>query len=257
MMDFNERVIPGVSANFLYREALARYEFALQLITSHKKVLDLACGTGYGSALLSKTNTVVAVDRDREAIAFAREHFGKDVQFTIGDVEKGNKKWGTFDAICAFEIIEHLEKPEIFLKNAFQLLKPNGIMILSTPNAEIPVPQNSTKSKYHTKEFTRGEFEQILKKVFNNVELFGQRKDAIAKKAFEEFMKSQSARQALVNHDRFNARQYIPKEMKELGWKYAGSLFGRKAQDSLKTKNFPITKRVSESTEYFVAVCRK
>jgi len=256
-MDFNERVIPGVSANFLYREALARYEFALQFIKHDKKVLDLACGTGYGSALLAKTNSVVGVDRDREAIAFARKHFGKDVQFVIGDVEKGNKNLGKFDAICAFEIIEHLEKPETFLKNAFQLLKSNGIMILSTPNAEIPVPPNSTKSKYHTKEFTRKEFEHILKKTFKNVQILGQVKDAKAKKAFEEFMKSQSARQTLVNHDRFNVRQYIPKEVKEKIWKYGGALFGRKVQDSLNTKNFPITKRVSESTEYFVTLCRK
>ena len=59
------------------------------------------------------------------------------------------------------------------------------------------------------------------------------------------------------NSDRLNIRKYIPKELKEFIWKYMGSLFGRKAQEDLETKDFPITKKDVEKAEYFVALCRK
>lgn len=275
MMDFNERVIPGVSANFLYKEAFARYEFAERVLRQRKRgrlrVLDLACGTGYGSALLSKSHTVIGIDRDEEAVAFAKKCFGDRVYYLTGNVEKGLQRQipdqirhdvffddsPLFDCICAFEIIEHLNKPHNFLKNAFQLLKPNGIMILSTPNAEIPTPPNSTRSKYHTKEFTYKEFNMQLKKTFKNVQMYGQKKDIKAQEAFQEFLKSQSVRQQLVNSDRFGFRKRIPQPFKEFIWKYAGAFFGRKPQDELTTDNFPVTKKDVADAEYFIAICRK
>lgn len=262
MMDFNERVIPDVSANFLYKEALARYEFAQKVLKCKKRqrILDLACGTGYGSAFLSKENTVIGIDKDPKAISYAKKHYGKHAKFIAVNVETDLALQGltlqSYNAICAFEIIEHLTKPKTFLKNIVQLLKPNGIVILSTPNAESPVPENSTKSKYHVKEFTQKEFEDILKKYFTSVEIFGQTKNKKAQKAFEKFMESQSARQTFVDTDKLHIRKLIPKKFKEKIWKVVGSPFGRKEQDSLETKDFPITKNNSYA-EYFIAVCKK
>jgi len=262
-MDFNERVIPGVSANFLYREALARYEFAGEVLRQRKRqcILDLACGTGYGSSFLAESNTVVGIDRDREAIAFAKKHYGANIKFIVGDIEKSLASQGLtsqgYDAVCAFEIIEHLNKPIIFLKNVCSVLKPHSIFILSTPNAYISSPDGKLKSKYHVKEFTKSELEKLLHKHFRKVELYGQRKSRRAKKALESFMESQSVRQTFVDNDKFGIRKLFPKKIKEKVWKILGGFYGRTKQDFLETKDFPITKKDVEKAEYFVAVCRK
>ncbi len=258
-MDFNERVIPNVSANFLFKEALARYEFAKKVMHSKKKkdakILDLGCGTGYGSALLSENGAVVGMDRNRKAIAYATKRYGRKAQFKLGNVEEFKIYLGLFDVISAFEIIEHLKNPRAFLKNACKSLRSNGIMILSTPNA-VSHP-NTPKSPYHEKEYTKREFEKLLNSFFSHVEMYGQVKNKNAKKALSSFMDSQKKRQEFVNKDTWGIRKLIPKSVKEKIWKYMGSLYGRKPQDNLETRDFPIKKENVPNAEYFIAVCTK
>jgi 2-polyprenyl-3-methyl-5-hydroxy-6-metoxy-1,4-benzoquinol methylase len=260
-MDFNERVIPNVSANFLYKEALARYEFALKKISKKSDVLDLGCGTGYGTALIGRNHAVTGMDVDEEAITYAKKHYGEYAKFTVGDVSKTPKgealriqKW---DVISSFEVIEHVKNPKRFLENTYALLKPHGILFLSTPNAKTPTPFNSTKSPYHVKEYTQKEFEHMLKSVFPKVEIYGQVKSTRAQKAFAKFMDSQSVRQSFVNADRLRLRKLIPRAMKEKLWKYLGAHFGRSVQEELETVDFPIRKSSLGRAEYFIAVCKK
>lgn len=261
MMDFNERVIPNISANFLYREALARYEFAQKIIKKkkqkHVKILDLGCGTGYGSALLTQNGSVVAMDKEKQAILYARKHYIKGPEFKLGDVESFAVYLGQFDVICAFEIIEHLKRPRAFLKNIYKLLRKDGFVILSTPNNTFVSPYAKNKSPYHVKEYKKREFEKLLKSFFTSVTLYGQIKNKNAKKALDKFMESQEKRQELVNKDTWGIRTVLPKNIKEKVWKYVGGFYGRRPQDSLKTRDFPIKESFKENAEYFIAVCKK
>lgn len=115
MMDFNERVIPGVSANFLYQEALARYEFALKYIKPGDKILDVGCGTGYGAAILGRYAKVIGIDSERQAIEYARQKYHEDAKFRIGDAEELNFDDKFFEIAISFEVIEHLKSPQKFL----------------------------------------------------------------------------------------------------------------------------------------------
>lgn len=257
-MDFNERVIPGVSSNFMFQEALARYEFAKKYLKPDSKVLDLGSGTGYGSKVLTQKNcSVLGIDINSEAISFAKKRYSdKNINFQKGDITKLRFK-NRFDAVVSFEVIEHLANPLKYLDGINKALKTGGTFILSTPNASVISPKGGVSSPYHVKEFDHAELKSLLTKKFKKVEIFGQTKSKKAKEAWKDFMKSQEAREGIARNDKLGIRKFIPKELKEKFWKYFGSFFGRKTQEELETKDFPIGSESVRLAYYFVAVCRK
>lgn len=250
MMDFNERVIPGVSANFLFKEALARYKFAEKYLKKGMKVLDIGCGTGYGSAVLGQKSEVIGLDNDRQAIEFAKKHFGKKAKFVIGNAENLKFPDSYFDLVCAFEVVEHLRNPRNFFKEAKRVLKNGGLFLISTPNGVCSSP-------YHLRGYNYTEFLSILKDYFGRVNIFGQYKSKKAVEAISDFMKSQKAREDLVRKDILGLRKILPPVWKEKIWKYFGGLFGRASQEILQTQDFQINQKAVEKSDYLIAICLK
>lgn len=121
------------------KEHLIRYIYTLNLVND-KNVLDIACGTGYGMYLMSYwAKTVSGYDISKKAIEEAKKFDYKcPVCLETRDLEKdkslSNHKTKNFDVITCFETIEHLENPEILIKNAKQNLKKGGYFIFSIPN---------------------------------------------------------------------------------------------------------------------------
>lgn len=247
-MDFNERVIPKVTANFLFQEALARYYFALKLLPKSKLILDIGCGAGYGTALLAQKGTVIGLDIDQEAVVYAQQHYPQ-ATFIAGSALKLPFPDNQADCVVSFETIEHFPQTHKYLSEVKRILRSHGQFILSTPNGK-------SNSPYHAKHFTSRTLATTLRKYFPKVALYGQFKSPKAKKAFQKFLISQSARQSYVNSDVFNLRKLLPKSIKEKLWVYVGALHGRNKQEQLTWKHFPITKQVA-NCEYLLVVCRK
>lgn len=260
MIDFNERVVPGLSANFLYQEALARYEFALRFLKPDFKVLDLGCGTGYGTALLSQhSSAVTGVDRDSETIAYAARRYRhhRNLIFKKFDVFSLPHHFGTFDVITCFELIEHLSDLSRFLKTVQKFLSPKGILILSTPNKSVVSPDGLSNSQYHVNEFTLPQLKKLLLPGFSQIKFFGQQKSSQALDYFESFLASQKVRQNLVDKDKLNLRKLLPRTTKEKIWKQFGGFFGRRAQEQLTTADFPFSQTDVPKSYYLLAVCQK
>ncbi len=163
-----ERVIPQLMnpKNGLLIEHIARYEFARAFCKG--RVLDIACGVGYGSEILLKQNPnineYVGIDFCEEAIEYAKRNYSFiETEYYVGDALDKDlyKKYGTFDTIVSFETIEHFEGDTIFIDNLYNLLKPGGTLIISTPFGR--GKKEPCSSPFHVYQYKEEEFIDVLK----------------------------------------------------------------------------------------------
>jgi ubiquinone biosynthesis O-methyltransferase len=170
-----ERVTPGKSSSDVMQEHLDRYHFA-QKYTFKRRVLDVACGTGYGSQMLSKNaESVTGVDISQETIDYARANYPADnLYYFQCDALKLPFYDDSFDVVVSFETIEHISNYETFLRECRRVLKPDGIFICSTPNALISSPLGEIVNPYHVIEFSYDEFTNILHDHFSIITTHGQ-----------------------------------------------------------------------------------
>src|SRR5262245_11952948 len=141
-----ERIDPGTCEERLVLDHYARYCFAAQFVAA-KRVLDVACGTGYGSQLLRAAGAaaVVGVDIAAEAIDFARlHHSGDGLTFILGDAHRLSEMLAAerFDVIVSFETVEHLTDPALFLRECCRVAADDALMVLSVPNELHQPPDN-------------------------------------------------------------------------------------------------------------------
>jgi len=171
-----ERIVPGKTAESLFREHEERYVFAAQYV-SGKDVLDVACGTGIGTSLLrgAGARKVWGIDIDPDTIAFARSNY-KDCEFVQGEATALCLPDSSVDVVVSFETLEHVKNQQEFLVECCRILKPGGVLICSTPNRGIS--RWSAGNPFHVREMHPVEFRDLLGSVFASVELFAQKNRA-------------------------------------------------------------------------------
>jgi len=149
-----------------------RYQQVVNQIPRQKslKILDIGCGDGVLAYLISQKirADITGIDIDFSAIKFARQQFKNQnikARFLKSSAYKLPFKKQFFDVVIATEIIEHLGKPEIMLKEIKRVLKPKGKIIITTPIKLSDILED----KMHIKEFTPKELSQALTKYFTNI----------------------------------------------------------------------------------------
>lgn len=162
-----ERMIPAFHKGALvYGEHITRYESVVDLLKD-KEVLDIASGSGYGSAILAeKAKKIYGVDVDADSVAYARKNYKKDnVEFIEGSAEAIPLDDNSVDVVVTFETIEHIQDYKKFLDEIKRVLRPDGFAIVSTPN-DIEFPEGN---HFHLHEFKQKELDDLLKQYFKNV----------------------------------------------------------------------------------------
>jgi 2-polyprenyl-3-methyl-5-hydroxy-6-metoxy-1,4-benzoquinol methylase len=165
-----ERLMPEQQhGELVHAEHLARYRLAAQLAPG-RRVLDVACGEGYGAALLAAAgaSSVVGVDLDEATVEHARARHG--IEARVGDVRSLPFEDGAFDLVVSFETIEHVEEPERALDELARVVAADGLVVVSTPNAS----QYLVENEFHVREFGHAEFVALLEGRFPAVRLLFQ-----------------------------------------------------------------------------------
>ncbi|MBS1919909.1 MAG: methyltransferase domain-containing protein [Bacteroidetes bacterium] len=171
---------------------LERYQYAGQNL-SGEMIADIACGSGYGSYLLAtkypgSIKKIVGVDNNSEAIEYAKNHYSHPlIQFIQQDAISFNAP-GILNTIISLETIEHLENPEIFVKNCIAQLDVGGRFIASSP-----ITPSMDANPYHLQDFSKKKFRKLFLdhgmteissfiqiQKYNPINLFGKRKGRIS-----------------------------------------------------------------------------
>ena len=151
-------------------EHLHRYALAAKLVAG-KKVLDIACGEGYGSKILSGVAvSVTGVDVNEEVIRQAEKKYtSTGLKFVHGSVNKIPADDGSFDVIVSFETLEHTTHHEEMLQEFKRVLRVNGLLIISTPDKKTYSDDTGYRNPHHVKELYAEEFRSLINAAFAHV----------------------------------------------------------------------------------------
>jgi 2-polyprenyl-3-methyl-5-hydroxy-6-metoxy-1,4-benzoquinol methylase len=171
-----ERTLPDVPAeNYWFRRHLAVYEWIGARVAG-QRVIDMACGEGYGSEVLSRSaTTVVGVDANPDAYEHARLRYVRsNLRFERGMVEIHGEPGG-HDAVVFLQTIEHVQDPVGVLRHFRSLLTADGAVYVSTPNVLTLAPAGAAKScnPWHVREYRAHEFRRLCATVFDQVQVLG------------------------------------------------------------------------------------
>jgi SAM-dependent methyltransferase len=161
-----ERLVPELQhGQVVHAEHLVRYQLATEIAES-RRVLDAACGAGYGTNLLAAAaRAATGVDLDPRSIAQARARY-PDAEFVEGDIRQLPFDAAAFDLVVCFETIEHVGDPERALDEMRRVLSSDGMLLISTPNKH----QYLVENEFHEREFFHEEFLELLSSRFRTVE---------------------------------------------------------------------------------------
>jgi SAM-dependent methyltransferase len=233
-----ERTLPDVPAeNYWFRRHLVVYEWIGARVVG-LRVLDMACGEGYGSEVLSRSAaTVLGVDGNPEAHEHARlRYLRQNLGFEWGAVETYGES-GAYDAVVFLQTIEHVQDPVGVLRHFRSLLAPGGAVYVSTPNLLTLAPQGAAKSSnpWHIKEYRADEFRELCATVFGDVELLG---------VFHARRLALHARALQLGWDKVHQRLRLTK------------LFYDRFTPAIATRDFALRPDKLDSALDFLAVCR-
>jgi SAM-dependent methyltransferase len=176
-LDFTgERFTPECVREIWY-EHWHRYVFARQL-AKDKRVLDAACGEGYGSALLSDVAaSVLGADISDQAVSHARSRYydRPNLRFERADATQLDAAPGSFDLIVSFETLEHVAAQESLVAGFARTLTDDGILVISSPDKKAYSDDRGFANEFHVRELYRDELLNLLRPHFPHVRLFGQK----------------------------------------------------------------------------------
>jgi len=171
-----ERTLPGIPReNYWFQRHLVAYHLAADMAAG-RRVVDVGCGEGYGPAMLAERAVqVLGVDIAPEVVEHASGAYAApNLSFEIMDVGSLELPAGSFDMAVSLQVVEHLVDESSYFREIVRVLEPGGTAIFSTPNRLTISPGSKTPiNPFHLREYTPGEFHEVLEQLFETVEISG------------------------------------------------------------------------------------
>ncbi len=239
----------------IYYLALARYQLACQF-AKNKVILDAGCGSGYGSETLAKAGAkkVYGIDLADRSVRYSQAHHShKNLVFRQGDLSKLDFPDNFFDLVCTFETIEHIKNYEHAVNEFYRVLKPGGLLIISTPNKAIYSP--GTKKPFypfHYHEFYFSDFKKMLSK-FKIQQILGQYIRGRKPLLYSRLNPKRALRNIFANMPISFKKVITRLYLKSYYWAYKNKIY---SPPDIKVSDVYFAKDLTKTRE-FVAICQK
>ncbi|MBW7998236.1 MAG: class I SAM-dependent methyltransferase [Candidatus Glassbacteria bacterium] len=174
-----ERIVPeqfrvAKKQYLLYLRHYFIYDWALGRIDSGANLLEVGCGEGYGTDMFArKIAKVTGLDLNEEAVAHASARYAADnCEFTSYDGTRFPFNTETFDAAVSFQVIEHVDDDAMFVAEISRVLKPGGMLLMTTPNRLLRLDPGQTPwNRYHKREYSPADLKEVLSAKFSGVQI--------------------------------------------------------------------------------------
>ena len=228
------------SENVIYQRHLIAYKEAAKLVSG--TVLEVGSGEGYGiMELAPKADHYIAVDKYNTDIS---DELKKENNITFIQAEvpplKGIED-NSVDFVVTFQVIEHIDDDEMFLQEIHRVLKPEGKVILTTPNSMMSL----TRNPWHTREYTPAQMGKVLKSSFDNYELKGVFGN---KKVMDYYNKNKESVRKITRFDILNFQYWLPRWLLQVPY----DILNRFNRHSLQDNNEGIVNSIVY-TDYSIA----
>lgn len=170
-MSSHERAQHDEANNVTYQRCQYAYEYAVPFIRG-KKVLDIGCGLAYGTSLMAEQAAeITGFDYDASTVNENKIRYNeiKNLNFIRGSVPPLPIEDKSYDVVTAFQFIEHIHPRKEFIKESLRVLKPGGVLLITTPNNKKSLARNP----FHVHEYTFNEMQNELKNIGARFELAG------------------------------------------------------------------------------------
>jgi SAM-dependent methyltransferase len=170
-----ERFVPGITGN-IFLEHMHRYVLTARIVAG-KDVLDIASGEGFGSSMLAvQARSVIGVDISEDVITHAQNKYSSPrLNFRVGSATAIPLPDASVDVVVSFETIEHIIGHEEMLAEVKRVLRPGGVLVMSTPDKATYSDAPGYVNPFHVRELYRDQFQALLSSQFAHVRMHGQK----------------------------------------------------------------------------------
>ncbi len=213
-----ERVSRDASDNFVFQRSQLAYHYASQRV--YGRVLEIGTGAGYGVEIIApKCERFTTVDKFESRVDL--DNF-PNVEFRQCSVPPIPFEDNTFDCVISFQVIEHIECDDLFVKEVHRVLKRGGCFIVSTPNIKMSL----TRNPWHVREYTSAEFSELLKATFTGaMEELGV---VGSEKIMEYYEHNRRGVERITRWDIFDLQHRLPRKILQLPYDILNRLNRRK-----------------------------
>ncbi len=196
------------SDNVMHQRHMIAYSEAAKLVSG--RILEIGSGEGYGIEYLSsKSDRYDAIDKfpsrfDLSDSEKKKVHFH---QMKVPPLD--NIADNSFNYVVSFQVIEHIEDDDFFIREIYRVLKPNGKLILTTPNRKMSI----TRNPWHIREYLSEELQNLISNVFDNVDIKG----VFGHDKVMKYYKANKESVALITRfDIFNLQYKLPRQILQI-----------------------------------------
>lgn len=217
----SERLVPDkmqqrINYRVVYLRLVFAYEYAKTSISRDSSILDMGFGEGYGTANLSNYfKNVVGLEIEEYAVKHAIEKYqSENCHYMIYDgsnVPFGNE---SFDRVTSFHVIEHVKNDAMYVHEAWRVLKPGGILMVTTPNRALRLDDGQKPwNRFHLREYNSLGLQSVLKKTFSEVKIYG----IYGNQKLQDMELSRIKTARMVAHlDIFRLRDIVPMKLRQV-----------------------------------------